>query len=97
MKNNKKKVVLMIHNFYQIGGGEHTVFNNEVELLKKNGHKVITYTRNNNELNNSILKKIFLPFTVLWSFKTYREVKKIIKQEQVDVVHCHNIFPLISP
>ena len=87
----------MIHNFYQIGGGEHTVFNNEVELLKKNGHKVITYTRNNNELNNSILKKIFLPFTVLWSFKTYREVKKIIKQEQVDVVHCHNIFPLISP
>ena len=30
-----KKNVLMVHNFYQIGGGEHTVFNNEVELLEK--------------------------------------------------------------
>lgn len=92
-----KKNVLMIHNFYQIGGGEHTVFNNEFELLKKNGHKVITYTRDNKEINNSLLKKLLLPFTTIWSFKTYRDIKKIIKEEQIDVVHCHNTFPLISP
>lgn len=92
-----KKNVLMVHNFYQIGGGEHTVFNNEVELLKKNGHKVITYTRDNAEINNSLLKKLLLPFTTIWSFKTYREIKKIIKKENIDIVHCHNTFPLISP
>lgn len=92
-----KKNVLMVHNFYQIGGGEHTVFNNEVELLKKNGHKVITYTRDNKEINNSLLKKLLLPFTTIWSFKTYRDIKKIIKNEQIDVVHCHNTFPLVSP
>ena len=92
-----KKNVLMVHNFYQIGGGEHTVFNNEVELLRKNGHKVITYTRDNKEINNSFFKKVLLPFTTIWSFKTYREVKKIIKNEQIDIVHCHNTFPLISP
>lgn len=92
-----KKNILMVHNFYQIGGGEHTVFNNEVDILKKNGHKVITYTRDNKEINNSLLKKILLPFTTIWSFKTYRDVKKIIKKEQIDIVHCHNTFPLISP
>ena len=31
----------MVHNFYQIGGGEHTVFKNEVELLRDNGHEVM--------------------------------------------------------
>lgn len=92
-----KKKVLMVHNFYQIGGGEHTVFENEVELLKNNGHEVITYTRDNKELNKSIFKKILLPFTTIWSFKTYRDIKKIIKTEHVDIVHCHNTFPLISP
>lgn len=91
-----KQNVLMVHNFYQIGGGEHTVFQNEVELLKKKGHKVITYTRDNMELNKCIFKKILLPFTTIWSFKTYREVKRIIKNEQIDIVHCHNTFPLIS-
>lgn len=92
-----KKNVLMVHNFYQIGGGEHTVFHNEVELLKKNGHKVITYTRDNKEISNSIFKKMLLPFTTIWSFKTYRNIKRIIKKEHIDIVHCHNTFPLISP
>lgn len=93
----KKKNVLMVHNFYQIGGGEHTVFNNEVELLKNNGHKVITYTRDNKEINNSLLKKMLLPLTTIWSFKTYFDIKKAIKNEEIDIVHCHNTFPLISP
>lgn len=94
---NIKKTVLMVHNFYQIGGGEHTVFNNEVELLRKNGHKVITYTRDNKELKISMIKKVLLPFSTIWSFKTYRDIKKIIKKENIDIVHCHNTFPLISP
>lgn len=92
-----KQNVLMVHNFYQIGGGEHTVFNNEIELLRKNGHKVVTYTRDNKEINDSIIKKMLLPITTIWSIKTYREIKKIIKKENIDIVHCHNTFPLISP
>ena len=92
-----KQKVLMVHNFYQIGGGEHTVFNNEVELLRKNGHEVITYTRDNKELTTSLLKKLLLPFTTVFSIKTYRDIKRIIKKENIDIVHCHNTFPLISP
>ena len=93
---NKQKV-LMVHNFYQIGGGEHTVFKNEVELLRENGHEVIVYTRSNDELKNSIMKLALLPFATIWSWKTYFDVRKIIKQEHIDIVHCHNTFPLISP
>ena len=92
-----KKKVLMVHNYYQIGGGEHTVFHNEVQLLRENGHEVIEYTRSNDELKKSKLKLALMPFTTIWSWKTYWEVRKIIKKEHIDVVHCHNTFPLISP
>lgn len=92
-----KKRILMVHNFYQIGGGEHTVYKNEVEMLRENGHEVIEYTRSNDELKNSKLKLLLLPFITVWSFKTYFEVKKIIKKYKIDIVHCHNTFPLISP
>lgn len=91
------KKVLMVHNFYQIGGGEHTVFSNEVKLLRDHGHEVIEYTRSNNELSNSKLKLLLSPFSTIWSFKTYKEVSRIIREQRVDIVHCHNTFPLISP
>lgn len=93
----KKKKVLMVHNFYQIGGGEHTVFKNEVDLLRQHGHEVIEYTRNNNELKQNKLKLVLLPFTTIWSWKTYNDIRRIIRDNHIDIVHCHNTFPLISP
>ena len=93
----EKQKVLLVHNFYQIGGGEHTVFENERRLLEENGHEVVVYTRSNNELKTSLLKKILLPFTAVFSLRTYREVRSVIRKENIRLVHCHNTFPLISP
>lgn len=87
----------MVHNFYQIGGGEHTVFENEVRLLREHGHTVILYTRSNEELKTSHLKLLLMPFSTIWSFKTYFEVRSLIRKENIQVVHCQNTFPLISP
>lgn len=97
MSEGNKERVLLVHNYYQIGGGEHTVFENEKRLLKENGHYVVEYTRDNADLNHSLLKKLLLPFTTVFSLKTYREVKRLIRSEGIDLVHCHNTFPLISP
>lgn len=93
----KKKKILMLHNYYQIGGGEDTVYKNELDLLRKNGHEVIEYTRHNSEIQGSVIKKLLLPLTTIWSWKTFFEVRKIISKEKIDIVHCHNTFPLISP
>lgn len=93
----RKERVLMVHNFYQIGGGEHTVFENEKRLVIENGHHLVEYTRDNAELKHSVIKKLMLPFSTVFSVKTYRDVKRIIKKEKIDIVHCHNTFPLISP
>lgn len=93
----RKKTVLLVHNYYQVGGGEHIVFENEKNLLLENGHEVYTYTRSNDELKSSKWKLLVLPFSTIWSFKTYREVRKLIRDKKIEIVHCHNTFPLISP
>lgn len=95
--NNKKYRVLMVHNFYQLSGGEDTVFRNEKKLLEDNGHEVITYTRDNSEFKGNVLKRILLPFITIFNPKTYFDIKKIIKEQNIDIVHVHNTLCLISP
>lgn len=90
--------VLMVHNYYKISGGEDTVFANEKKMLEDHGHKVITYTRNNKEIDGfGFLRKLFLPFASIFNFKTYRDIKRIIKKEKIDIVHVHNTLSLVSP
>ena len=60
--NTRKFRILMVHNYYQIPGGEDTVVANEMQMLKKYGHHVVFYSRNNSELNEmSKFQKLFLP------------------------------------
>ena len=94
----KQYRILQVHNFYQIPGGEDVVVRNEKRLLEEHGHTVYTYYRSNTELNEKgLLGKLFLPFTAIYSFKTAREVKKLIQEKQIDVVHVHNTLTMISP
>ena len=98
MCDAKKLKILQVHNYYQIPGGEDTVVANEKKLLEDHGHTVIQYSRNNSELKRfSKLKKLLLPFTTIFNPKTYREVKQIIQEQQINVVHVHNTLNLISP
>lgn len=90
----------MLHNFYQSSSpsGEDVVFKNEVELLKKNDIEVITYERHNDDIKDyGLWDKLYLPFRNIWSLRTYRELKQLLKKERPEIVHFHNIFYLISP
>lgn len=94
----KKQKILMVHNYYQIPGGEDTVVANEKKLLEDHGHEVILYTRNNSEIETmSIFRKCLLPFSFIYNPRTSREIKRIIKEEKIDIVHVHNTLALISP
>lgn len=90
--------VLLVHNYYRIPGGEDTVVANEKALLEEHGHKVVTYFRRNEEISSLPLwRKVLLPFTSIFSLRTYREVRSIIRREKIDVVHVHNWLALVSP
>lgn len=94
----KKQKVLIVHNYYQVPGGEDTVVENEKNMLLENGHEVVLYTRHNDEIKlRGIFGKLILPFETIFSFKTYKEVKRKVKEENIDIVHVHNTLPLVSP
>lgn len=94
----RKQKVLIVHNYYQIPGGEDTVVANERRLLEEHGHEVVLYSRNNSELKSmSKRQKLLLPITTVFNPKTYREVKRIIREQKIDIVHVHNTLNLISP
>lgn len=96
--SKQKQTILLVHNYYQLAGGEDTVLAGEQALLEENGHKVVRYTRHNSELAQlSTLQKLALPFASIFNLRTYREVKALIKAEQIEIVHVHNTLTLVSP
>ena len=96
--SEKKEKVLIVHNYYQIPGGEDTVVANEKKMLEDHGHETMLYSRHNSELKElSKMGKILLPFSTIFNLRTYRDIKRLIKEEKIDIVHVHNTLNLISP
>ena len=92
-----KKTILIVHNYYKLPGGEDRVVENEMALLKSHGHKVIFYERHNQEMEQmTAIKKAFVPTDTIYNKKTYIDIKKIIEDEKVDLVHVHNTLGLVS-
>lgn len=94
---SSQKKILIVHNKYQFAGGEDTVVAQDSALLSKYDHKVFLYERHNDELKSrGRLGRLLLPFETLYSVRTVREVRKMIRDNHIDIVHVHNTLPLIS-
>ena len=93
-----KETILITHNYYRIRGGEDVVVENEKTLLEQHGHKVILYTRHNDEITTERKwEKIKLAAVAIFNARTYRDIKHIIEKEEIDIIHVHNTLSLISP
>ena len=94
----KKQTILIVHNKYRIPGGEDVVAENEAALLKEHGHKVLCYTRDNREIAQyGSLRKALLSAGSIFSCKTYLDIRRIIRENNVGIVHVHNTLHLVSP
>jgi glycosyltransferase involved in cell wall biosynthesis len=90
--------ILLIHNDYQQAGGERTAVAAQVSLLRDNGHEVVLYTRDNDEIDGyAFFKKASIVPDTFFSRRTYAHIKKLVAEHRPDVAHVHNVFPLISP
>jgi glycosyltransferase involved in cell wall biosynthesis len=91
-------IILVVHNTYQQRAGEEAVVGAETRLLEANGHTVVRYERNNDELRErGALSGIGAAVETVWSSRSFREMAELIARERPDVAHFHNTFPLISP
>lgn len=87
--------ILLIHNAYQHRGGEDTVVESEIALLRLHNHEVDTLFRSNVDVAG--MASLSLARTTLWSDRTQQDLDERIRSFRPDVIHAHNTFPLISP
>jgi glycosyltransferase involved in cell wall biosynthesis len=93
-----KAKLLLCHNYYQEAGGESIVFDNERQGLEARGHRVVTYTRDNAEIEDmGALAKASLVSSAYFSPRTRRELTLLVEREHPDAAVVQNVFPLISP
>jgi glycosyltransferase involved in cell wall biosynthesis len=88
--------VLVIHSRYLSGSvsGENRVVEDEVALLRRAGHEVHAWTPSVKEAGLGLVRPAF---DAVWSRRAADEIRSLLRDYQPDVVHCHNLFPALSP
>ncbi|MDC0770894.1 glycosyltransferase [Streptomyces sp. HD] len=92
--------VLVVHNRYASTqpSGENKVVDQEVALLRGAGHRVEVFERRSDDIAAmSLLAKAAVPLRVPWNPAVRAKLAARLRSERPDVVHVHNVFPLLSP
>jgi glycosyltransferase involved in cell wall biosynthesis len=87
--------ILQVHNHYQRYGGEDAVVEGERALLERHGHQVAQYTKHNDEVDRT--PRLELALKTIYNRESGRELLELLGREAPDLIHAHNLFPLISP
>ena len=89
--------ICIVHNEYGKFSGEEVVVSGQKKLLSNNGHDVICFERSSAEIPQMLLGKLRAFLSGIYSFFSRRQIRKLLKKYKPDIVHIHNLFPLISP
>ncbi len=92
--------VLIVHNFHRpnSASGDDAVVKREHQLLKRRGHEVRIFRRENSEIYRArALQRLRMAAEIPWSRANYLAMRREIKEFQPAIVHFHNFFPLLSP
>ena len=92
--------VLVVHNDYRSAtpSGENVAVRAQVASLRAAGVDVHTYLRSSDEISGRHgLHRVSLPVEPLLGPGATRDLAATMDELRPDVVHLHNVFPLISP
>ncbi len=92
--------IVVAHNYYgsRATGGETVVFHQEVNLLRRFGHEVLTIEHENDEIKSyRPLKKITTPLCLGFSRAIYNESLEVFKRFKPKILHLHNYKYVITP
>jgi glycosyltransferase involved in cell wall biosynthesis len=88
--------ILVLHNRYQLAGGEDTVAAQEVSMLRQRGHSVDLLLEDNSDIRTP-LARINTAINSFYSFKSRNLVEARIREWKPAVVHVHNFFAKLTP
>jgi len=89
--------IFMVHNTYGKFSGEEAVVAGQKKLLAENGHEVLSFEMSSANIPNIRFGKLRAFFSGIYSFSSRRQIRKLLAEHKPDIVHIHNLFPLISP
>jgi glycosyltransferase involved in cell wall biosynthesis len=89
--------VCMTHNAYGRFSGEEAVVRFIEQLLLAHGHRVTRFTRSSAEIPGMWLGEPRAFASGIYSWSSKRAMRRLLDRERPDVVHVHNLYPLISP
>ena len=86
--------ILALHSQYLSGAasGENRVVEDESRLLSEGGHHVDTWTPRYEETS-----AIRAGLGAIWSRHALTETVRRAFEQEIDVIHAHNLFPMLSP
>ena len=89
--------ILILHSRYLSGpaSGENAVVRDEAKLLSDGGHQVEVWEPSPDGVSGMDLLKT--GFQAVWSRKSIDRVSRMIGDMRAEIVHCHNLFPTLSP
>lgn len=88
--------ILFVHNQYKQYGGEDSVIKNEMAMLMLNNQGIDLFSVSNNRIN-VLSKKIAAAISTTYSRKYRNLLFEKIKKFKPDIIHAHNLFPLLTP
>ena len=92
--------VLICHNRYRSNSpsGENQVVDSEISLLQGAGVEVIQMIEDSDSIvSGGLIVMGNAALGPLYSPKGVRRFKALLREEHPDLIHLHNVFPLISP
>jgi len=91
--------VLVVHNEYRaaLPSGENLVVRRQIDGLRAVGVDVIPYLRSSDELTRAGRGgRLRAAASAVGASDAIGDLRRVLKRERPDVVHLHNLFPLIS-
>lgn len=89
--------ILMVHNEYGKYSGEEAAVDALCALLRDQGHTVEMFSRSSAEIDATFSGRLRAFFSGIWNPFSARQFAKKLRAFQPDLVHVHNLFPLLSP
>jgi glycosyltransferase involved in cell wall biosynthesis len=89
--------ILVLHSRYASGdaSGENQVVDDEARLLADAGHDVQTWSPEPD--TNGPLRLLATGAGAIHSPSAARVVRDLLREQRSEIVHCHNLFPGLSP
>jgi glycosyltransferase involved in cell wall biosynthesis len=89
--------ILIVHNAYGKTSGEEIVIDGLVKLLESRGVTVQRFSRSSTEIEETRLGRIPAFFSGIHNQFSRKAFGQFLRETRPDVVHIHNLYPLISP